>query len=51
MKNLPAHVYYEFPFLGNLYYRSWADSLAPYRTIKTPESAREASAYEPDFFN
>jgi hypothetical protein len=51
MKNLPTHIYPEFPFLGNLYYRSWADSLAPYRTEKVPESAREASVYEPDFFN
>lgn len=51
MKNLSTHVYGEFPFLGDLYYRSWADSLAPYRTVKTPESAREACVYEPDFFN
>lgn len=50
MNNLPTHVYAEFPFLGNLYYRSWVDSLAPYKTLRTPESAREESIYEPDFF-
>ena len=50
MKKLSTHTYPEFPFLGNLYYRSWVDSLAPYSTLKTPASAREASAYEPDFF-
>ena|GEM_PF-269648 len=51
IKNLPAHIYPEFPFLGDLYYRSWVDSLAPYKTVRTPESAREERAYEPDFFN
>jgi hypothetical protein len=51
MKNFSPHIYPEFPFLGDLYYRSWVDSLAPYETLKVPESAREASAYEPDFFS
>lgn len=51
MKNLSTHIYPEFPFLGNLYHRSWVDSLAPYKTIRTPESAREECIYEPDFFD
>lgn len=50
MKYFATHTYPEFPFLGDLYYRSWADSLAPYGILKTPDSARETSEYEPNFF-
>jgi hypothetical protein len=46
----PTHSYAEFPFLGSLYYRNIADSLAPYLAERVPESAREVSSYEPDFF-
>jgi hypothetical protein len=48
MANFPTHVYKEFPFLGQLYYRKWVDSLAPYKSQQVPESAREVSHYEPD---
>lgn len=50
LSNLATHSYSEFPFLGMLYQRSAVDSLAPYATEKVPESAREYSSYEPNFF-
>ena len=46
---LPHHVYEEFPFLGDLFHRVQVDSLAPYSTVRMPQSVREAGDYEPDF--
>lgn len=48
--HLPVHQYPEFPFLGELYHRSAVDPLSPYASERVPESAREPSDYEPDFF-
>jgi hypothetical protein len=45
--NRPTHVYAEFPFLGYLWYRSFADSLAPYRGLAVPFSMRDPSPFEP----
>lgn len=50
LSGLPAHDYPEFPFLGILHDRNDVDFLAPYATERVPESAREYSSYEPDFF-
>jgi hypothetical protein len=48
---LPIHSYPEFPFLGMLYHRDAVDPLAPYESERVPESAREHSSYEPNFFH
>jgi len=48
MAGLPTHIYPEFPFLGQLYYRSDADARSAYTTVKVPDSIREKSNYEPD---
>lgn len=50
LADLPTHEYAEFPFLGILYHRETIDLLSPYKSEKVPESAREYSFYEPDFF-
>jgi hypothetical protein len=50
LNGMQTHTYPEFSFLGNLYHRSAIDLLAPYSSERVPESAREPSAYEPDFF-
>jgi hypothetical protein len=50
LADLPTHEYAEFPFLGLLYQREAVDLLAPYKTERVPESVREHSFYEPDFF-
>ncbi len=50
MINEPTHVYDEFPFLGNLYYRKNIDSYFSYSKIKVAESVREKSEYEPNYF-
>lgn len=49
LKDFPTHTYDEFPFLGDLYFRHWIDSLAPYRSLRVPDSVRE-QGWEPDFF-
>lgn len=48
MAALPTHIYPEFPFLGQLYYRKDADARSPYSTVRVPDSIREKSMYEPD---
>ena len=48
LKGLPVHTHDEFPYLGTLYARNDVDKLAPYTYIRTPNSAREPSEYEPD---
>ncbi len=45
-----THPYDEFPFLGELYYRRWVDSLAPYETLPVPFSVREENEGEVDWF-
>lgn len=45
-----THVYQEFPFLGDLYYRSYTDSVSGYRAAKVPLSVREPYPGEPDYF-
>lgn len=49
LQDFPTHPFDEFPFLGQLYYRYWIDSLAPYRSERPPDSVREPG-WEPDFF-
>jgi hypothetical protein len=48
LKGLPTHTHDEFPYLGTLYDRNDIDKLSPYSSIRTPNSAREPSEYEPD---
>ncbi|MCB0579113.1 MAG: hypothetical protein KDD10_07365 [Phaeodactylibacter sp.] len=50
LQGSPSHVYNEFPQLGALYHRRRVDSLAPYQTLRVPDSAREPNAGEPDYF-
>lgn len=50
-QGLPTHTYAEFPFLGELFYRHWVDSLAPYRSERVPGSVREESDWEPNYFD
>lgn len=44
---LPTHLHEEFAFLGTCYNRAAIDSLAPYRSLRVPNSVREPSEYEP----
>lgn len=48
LKGLPTHTHDEFSYLGTLYHRNEIDKHAPYTYIRTPNSARELSEYEPD---
>jgi len=48
ISHLPTHKHEEFAFFGDCYDRVKIDSLAPYQVIKTPESVREPSHYEPN---
>ncbi|MBK8846917.1 MAG: hypothetical protein IPO27_10375 [Bacteroidetes bacterium] len=43
------HVYEEFPFLGELFYRSFIDSCFHKDNIRVPESVREKSGFEPNY--
>lgn len=49
LQNYPTHTHHEYPQLGNLYHRSEVDHLNPSAVLQTPESAHEASVYEPSF--
>lgn len=49
LQNYTTHTHHEYPQLGNLYNRSEVDQLNPSAVLQTPESAHEASFYEPDF--
>ena len=49
VENLDTHTQEEFGF-ENLYDRNEVDRLAPYLTLEVPQSAREFSVNEPDFF-
>lgn len=46
LTNLSTHVYVEFPFLGNLYYRDEVAKLAPFGGLPTSSSVRELSTRE-----
>lgn len=50
MGNLSTHVYSEFPFLGNSWYRYYADSATGYSIAPVPVSVRELYSGEPDYF-
>lgn len=49
LQNYSTHIHHEYPQLGNLYTRNEVDHLNPFSVIQTPESAHEASFYEPSF--
>jgi hypothetical protein len=49
LQNYTTHIHPEYPQLGNLYHRTDVDHLNPSPVLQTPESAHEASIYEPDF--
>lgn len=48
---LTTHTNAEVPFLGQLFERHSVEPFAPFNSLPVPSSAREKSAYEPDFFN
>jgi hypothetical protein len=48
--NTQSHIYEEFPFLGKLYWRSTVDSVSPFKVMAVPNSVREPSMYEPNYF-
>lgn len=51
LSNLPTHIYTEFPFLGNLYYRKDIESLAPFQGLSVSSSVREQSEIEVNHLN
>jgi len=51
LSNLPTHIYTEFPFLGNLYYRKDIESLAPFQGLPVSSSVREQSEIEVNHLN
>jgi hypothetical protein len=50
LKNRPTHPHEEFKFLGDLYNRTYIDSIAPFNSLRVPQSVREPSEYEPNLF-
>ena len=51
LSGLPTHIYNEFPFLGNLYYRKDIENLAPFQGLSVSSSVREASQTEVNHLN
>lgn len=51
LSGLPTHVYDEFPFLGNLYYRHEVETLAPFQGLSVSTNVREASTIEVNHLN
>ncbi len=49
LQSYTTHTHPEYPQLGNLYHRSEVDHLNPLPVLATPESAQEASFYEPNY--
>ncbi len=49
LEGIPTHTQLEYN-IKNVYHRKDIDHLAPYATIEVPESARELSKHEPNFF-
>jgi hypothetical protein len=48
MSVFTTHPYWEYPFLGELYFRTESDMHTPYQSLRPPTFVREQSAYEPD---
>ena len=46
LSGLPTHVYDEFPFLGNLYYRNEIENIAPFQGLAVSTNVREKSLVE-----
>lgn len=46
--HLKSHRHHEFGFLGDLYYRTDVDALAPFQVLEVPEFIREISTNEAD---
>lgn len=51
LSGLPTHMYKEFHFLGNLYYRNDIENLAPFQGLSVSSSVREPSAVEVNHIN
>lgn len=51
LSNLPTHIYTEFPFLGNLYYRKDIENFAPFQGLPVSSSVREQSEIEVNHLN
>jgi hypothetical protein len=51
LSSLPTHMYTEFPFLGNLYYRNDIENWAPFQGLSVSSSVREPSAVEVNHIN
>lgn len=48
--NSKTHLYDEFPFLGELYKRNEVEKFKSFKTINLPESIREKSKYQANYF-
>jgi hypothetical protein len=51
LSGIPTHIYEEFPFLGNLYYRNEIETLAPFQGLKVSSNVRETSLVEVNYIN
>lgn len=51
LNKTPKHIYDEFPFLGDLFYRPYIDSCFHSDCCPVPQSVREESDYEPNYFS
>lgn len=47
--HLPTHPHEEFAFFGDCYDRQGIDEIAPFHSLRVPESVREPANYEPHF--
>jgi hypothetical protein len=47
--NIPTHIYEEFPFLGELFYRDQIKSLAPFVGLEVSSKVREESEQEVNY--
>lgn len=51
LSGLPTHIYTEFPFLGNLYFRNDIEKLAPFQSLSVSTNVREQSTIEVNHLN
>lgn len=51
LRTYKPHIYHEYPFLGNLYYRDSIYPVSVYKHGKIPASIREQNNREPNFFS
>ena len=51
LDGIPTHIYEEFPFLGDLYYREEIKQLAPFSGLPVSSSVREKSNREVNYLN